>query len=144
MDKPVTVSVVHKMSDAQTPTPSFFKQFVNVSIYAQVAEQMQNAGLVSKGSAAYVKRLPMNRGKPRSKWKVKRQYSSRVEKWEKAHLTEAKITGASFKIFKLGVRSAQAPHGQTTDTSMPKLKCNSLNSAARAAIGPRRSRSRKD
>ena len=61
-------------------TKNLYQGFIEKRLYAGVAEQLSERGLVSRGSAKRVGSLPENRGKPQSKWTrrgkpwVKRKY----------------------------------------------------------------------
>ncbi|NBO56730.1 MAG: hypothetical protein EBU84_19535, partial [Actinobacteria bacterium] len=73
----------------QKSTTELYQGFIEKRLYAGIAEQLSERGLVSRGSAKRVGSLPENRGKPMKKWTrrgkpwVKRTYSvTRVAKIE--------------------------------------------------------------
>jgi hypothetical protein len=80
-----TINIEHKDSfgqrKEQASTTSLYQGFVEKRLYAGIAEQLSERGLVSRGSARRVGSLPENKGKPQSKWTrrgkpwVKRKYN---------------------------------------------------------------------
>ena len=63
-----------------------FTEFVRRKLYAVMAQELSNRGLVSEGSAMFVKKLSYNKGKSRKNW-----LDSRGDPWEKTDLKEVRI-----------------------------------------------------
>ena len=74
----------------QKPTKKFYEPFIAKSLYAGIAQKLQQMGIVSQGSATRVGSLPENKGKPRSKWMYK------GEPWAKRKLDTARVEEIQF------------------------------------------------
>jgi hypothetical protein len=74
----------------QKPTKKLYEPFIAKSLYAGIAQKLQQMGIVSQGSATRVGSLPENKNKPRSQW----MYNG--EPWSKRNLQTARVAEIQF------------------------------------------------
>jgi hypothetical protein len=74
----------------QKPTKKLYEPFIAKSLYAGIAQKLQQMGIVSQGSATRVSSLPENKNKPRSQW----MYNG--EPWSKRNLQTARVAEIQF------------------------------------------------
>jgi hypothetical protein len=74
----------------QKPTKKLYEPFIAKSLYAGIAQKLQQMGLVSQGSATRVSSLPENKGKSREEW----MYNG--EPWSKRRLETARVAEIRF------------------------------------------------
>lgn len=99
--KPIDpVFPMFKLGFLQKLTGKNVNSFVQRQLYAVIAEDLKQRGLVSAGSAAHVARQSYNRGKSRGQWKYRDRRGNLVA-WEKRNPKEfsvVKITGIEYEI----------------------------------------------
>jgi hypothetical protein len=74
----------------QKPTKKLYEPFIAKSLYAGIAQKLQQMGIVSQGSATRVGSLPENKDKPREEW----MYNG--EPWSKRRLETARVAEIQF------------------------------------------------
>ncbi len=83
----------------QAPSSKFFTAFVDQRLYAVMANRLGMMQMVTKGSAAFVKRMKENQGVDRDSWT---KYGM---DWGKADFTEVDILRIDFRINEQQVKS---------------------------------------
>jgi hypothetical protein len=74
----------------QKPTKKLYEPFIAKSLYAGIAQKLQQMGIVSQGSATRVGSLPENKDKPIEEW----MYNG--EPWSKRRLETARVAEIQF------------------------------------------------
>lgn len=67
--KPFVVQTNIERGDRHAIHKAGVENFVRLKFYASLARELSSHGLVTSGSANHIRRLKINKGKPRSKWK---------------------------------------------------------------------------
>lgn len=95
-----TVQIEFKQRDLQKIGKAGYRNFVLKSVYSFLAEQLSRDGLVSGGSARYIRALPQNKGEKKADW-----VDRKGEAWEKTEFAVVEIVRVQWDIRKVTIRS---------------------------------------